>query len=917
MLLGRRVRQQALSFGHRCRSFLLALSPLPPPPPAFSSNDLAMFASFYAIFLLFLPISTSAQSTPTVLCTAGQCLQGYSNTTIGAKLSSSSLSSPIQLLPGVYSATTNPQLLHNALTTSSASITPSAGFGNSTSLALPLNLALQPGVSVYSGTLYSGQAAFTVLPTSPIGNSSIPLPAAALALSSNVWIALNAGSNKRVIVWEAVPDVNQLPSSSQGSLSIADIQSAACNPTCAGSGVCTSAGTCKCPAGFTGASCESCASGFFGPTCQLCPSNCQTCDEGITGTGRCLKPAIANDPAKCNCKNGVCGANGQCACNAGFTTGNDGTQCSKCSPGFFLTSTGDCQICQLGCTQCADGTGACTTCKSGFTQNPNDPTKCTPPKQVTNTGQLCPDGSFGNGAACALCSSTCATCTAGTSNDCVVCADGLYASNGGCISADSNGICQGTNLIADNNKQECDSCGASCTKCQIPNFTAASTVDQKQCAQCLPGFFLDKGKCVQSCPTGTTVSSQDNVTCIPCDSSCTTCAGTPTFCLSCPNNQLASNGKCISNCPSGTFSASGQCLACHPDCTSCSGGAFNQCTSCPANRPVLSNGRCLPTCSQSQFFDPTSSSCQTCDSSCSSCSGPGPSNCLACSSSTQVLRQGSCVAANCQSSSNVIAGLGVCLSDLVVLKPSGTGTAAPLPSITGIDIPTTVVKSRRLEWWQILLMALGCAFIFLVVIWLFRRRQRKQRAKKTALFSTGSAVNRGRTSWRWRLIRFGEKLFGHNRSRRVVAHPNIVHLGPVRPDEGEDVKLTKLRAAEEARMLPSSPSPPPRPAPPSSHDVDMINLISSYNRPESPERTRYYPDHYRHPDQRSISDASSRMSAGSMYSQMTGVPRRAPDPRQPVKKDLTSRFSASTYGLGERERQQQQQSKAAKNPFWK
>lgn len=112
-----------------------------------------------------------------------------------------------------------------------------------------------------------------------------------------------------------------------------------------------------------------------------------------------------------------------------------------------------------------------------------------------------------------------------------MCATGSFTLNGACVSANSNGICEGTSLIADNNKRECDgepcftsgipyiyhlltACGAKCTKCTIPNFGVASTVNQKQCIDCLPGFFLSNGSCVESCPTGTTLSSQDNLTCI-------------------------------------------------------------------------------------------------------------------------------------------------------------------------------------------------------------------------------------------------------------------------------------------------------------------------------------------------------------------------------------------------------------------
>ena len=113
-------------------------------------------------------------------------------------------------------------------------------------------------------------------------------------------------------------------------------------------------------------------------------------------------------------------------------------------------------VCQLGCTQCADGTGDCTACKSGFSLNTNDPTKCNPPQSITTTGQTCPVGSFSTGTTCSPCSSSCQTCTGGSSSDCIVCAAGLFTFNGACVSANSNGICQGSGLIADNNKRECD-----------------------------------------------------------------------------------------------------------------------------------------------------------------------------------------------------------------------------------------------------------------------------------------------------------------------------------------------------------------------------------------------------------------------------------------------------------------------------
>ncbi|KAJ6608209.1 insulin-like growth factor binding protein [Mycena sp. CBHHK59/15] len=825
---------------------------------------------------VLLSVSTLASSnTSSIVCTAGQCLQGYSNTSIGVTISAPGSSSAL-LLPGQYTSTTNPQLLHNLLTSSSATLSSSPGFKSSSlSLSLPLNVAQEPGLSIYSGPLYSGEPAFTSIPTSPIPpNSSTSLALRSLALSSSVWISVNspASGNNRIIVWDSIPDTAQLPTSAPSSLTLFDVESTACSPSCSSAGICTASGTCACAPGFTGA------------------SGCAKCDDGLAGTGRCLAETAANT---CNCVNGVCGADGNCACTTGFTTAANGTACSQCSPGFFLTSSGDCST-RVHAVRGRDG--VCTACKAGFTLDANDRTKCNAPQGVA-AGTLCPAGAFSNGASCVPCSAACKTCTAGTSNDCVVCASGTYSLNGACVSADANGVCAGSVAIANNDKLECDSCGAKCTSCKIPNFSSISTVNQLQCTGCVPGFFLSNGKCVDSCPAGTFVSPQDNLTCTACSSSCTTCAGSATFCLTCASNQLASAGKCVSTCPSNTFSASGSCLTCHPDCASCAGASFTQCASCPPTRPVLANGRCLPTCGRTEFFDPAASACAACDTSCASCSGAGPAQCLACAHADQVLRAGTCVAAACQQGSSVVPGLGACLSELVATAPSGTTSSAPLPSVSGINTPTALSAPprRALAWWEILLMALGCAFIFLVVVWLWRRRARKQRATRTAKFAATRQLDH--EGWRWRLVRLGERLFGHRASRKV-------------PGETEAVKMARMRAAEEARDA-----------------RDMDKLIDSYAYPRGEVHHHHHHNQYRLDE----GDRASQLSAPSLYSQVTGMPHRMPEPREPVKsshRDITSRFSGSTlddYYLTPTRPPPQPAPSAStsnsrtgsKNPFWR
>ncbi|KAH9842471.1 uncharacterized protein C8Q71DRAFT_801907 [Rhodofomes roseus] len=847
-----------------------------------------MFSSLLPLIPLLWTSSVAAQSV-SVVCVAGQCLEGYTNITLGATLSASGYSTSLQLLPGEYTSTTNPELLHELLTSSSAALSASDGFSVNKSVSLPFDISLQPGVAVYSGANYSGDASFNALPTNVSTNSTKHLSAGSLALASDVWMSVSgASSNDRIVLWSSVPDVSQLPSSSLGnSLTLLDMQSTACSSPCSSGGICSTSGKCVCQSGFTGSSCESCASGHFGPSCEACPVGCLDCDDGISGTGKCLKFNVTNAPSTCNCVNGVCNSNGQCTCNAGWTASSNGTACATCAKGYFLDSSGNCEICALGCEECANGTGDCITCESGFTQSSNAATQCIATQQTTSGGTQCPDGSFSNGASCEQCSSLCQTCTGATSNDCIICATGSYRFNGSCLSASSSGVCENSNMIANNNKHECDSCSAKCTKCEIPNFTTASTTNQAQCTGCVAGFVLSNGTCIESCPTGTFLSPKDNLTCTACDSSCGTCAGSSDFCLTCTNNQLASNGTCTSSCPSNTVSSSGACLACHPDCATCTGTSFNQCSGCPSDRPVLNNGRCLPTCSQSGFFDTASSSCQSCDSSCLSCSGSGPNNCLACSSSSQILRGGTCVSAGCSNSSSVISGLGLCLSDLVATVASGTAST-PLPTITGINSNTKSTTATSLAWWQILLMTLGCAFIFLVIVILWRRRMRRKRAQATMAFAAAKRLDRPR-GWRLRLLRFGERLFGNH-------HPNRKWMVP---DEERDIKLERMRGAEEQRHLRT-----------------MEKLGGSSRQPSPlPSLGDYRDDGWEaRKDQRG---SLASMSNESLYTHITGQPRRTPEPRQPARNPrelLPSRFSDTTLGSHEVRRLEKDRAEQDRSP---
>ena len=183
-------------------------------------------------------------------------------------------------------------------------------------------------------------------------------------------------------------------------------------------------------------------------------------------------------------------------------------------------------------------------------------------------------------------------------------------------------------------------------------------------------------------------------------------------------------------------------------------------------------------------------------------------------------------------------------------------------------------------------MTLGCAFIFVVFLWLCRRKAKKRRAKRTAEFATSKGLDR-KQNWRWRLIRFGEKLFGHSDNRRVlIRHPNN--------RESESVKLAKIRDAEEARNSSDGLL--------KDDDDDIVKIIGSYREHDPP---------LSQDDVRPLSGISSH-AAPSIYSQVTGAARRGPDVRQPVK-ELTSRFSDSTQNSWEHRRKSPDHK--SKNPF--
>lgn len=94
----------------------------------------------------------------------------------------------------------------------------------------------------------------------------------------------------------------------------------------------------------------------------------------------------------------------------------------------------------------------------------------------------------------------------------------------------------------------------------------------------------------------------------------------------------------------------------------------------------------------------------------------------------------------------------------------------------------------------------------------------------------------------------------------------------------------KLKAAEEAR-----------------YNDDMEKILGNYEYPRTGSHQTAARDSHTYTDSghsHSSHSHSNRLSSNSLYSEVTGNPRRTAEPRQPVKNTnlLSSRFSMTSYG---------------------
>lgn len=391
----------------------------------------------------------------------------------------------------------------------------------------------------------------------------------------------------------------------------------------------------KCPEGCvdcdTDKKCTSCTNGYYlnQDNCVKCDASCKTCKDGTNACTECSIGYTFNQFKHCikcpaNCT--ICDSTGCLDCDPEFYPLIDGT-CAPCSEVFFECTgptENDCYQFDPGyyfeskLKQCIQFNESCSTCNG-----PRDTDCINCSRGFWHTTRFDLD-IYEDVPICGPCEYACAECT--DDENCTVCNDGFRVYKGlnspdceackrGCKKCDD-----GKDLCTEcldsfyesskvGNYVNCSSCPSNCKKC---------TKDQSNKIifhECLEGFYLSDGKCVQ------------------CNSPCATCTSA-TKCTSCIAGHLFDGvNSCEAECHQDCFT----CERTQTACTSCHEGFYlvdNGCIKCPLEgckkciigEHVSTCRECLDGYYKDEYFD----SCYKCHKSCATCSDASERNCLSC-----------------------------------------------------------------------------------------------------------------------------------------------------------------------------------------------------------------------------------------------------------------------------------------------
>ncbi|XP_061586644.1 extracellular matrix protein FRAS1 isoform X2 [Cololabis saira] len=389
-------------------------------------------------------------------------------------------------------------------------------------------------------------------------------------------------------------------------------------------------------------------------TCRECHPSCQRCAGPSADNCTSCSPPLRLHEERCDptCPQGFFTQDNRCqACHPSCQACSGASQadCTSCAPlaslqsgycstdcqeGLFLNSvTGECLKCSSDCQRCAAdlqmGIGSvCLWCKAPRTWLLGD-----------HCVSHCPSGHYGYHGACIKCHSSCEACSGAGPYSCTSCPtnsallpSGLcaprcslgYYDNGHrtcqvcdsqCLTCDTAGVCTAcrdpTKVLLfgecqydscahqyylNTTTRTCRECDWSCNACKGPLRT--------DCLQCMEGYVLQDGVCVQGCSRG---SYQDGDRCLGCDDHCVDCRG-PGRCLECQPPHAALQGQCVTECGRNYFldAATKTCKSCSSDCVLCDG--VGRCTVC-GDQTYIMEGYCTPDCGRGYYSDQKTRTC--------------------------------------------------------------------------------------------------------------------------------------------------------------------------------------------------------------------------------------------------------------------------------------------------------------------
>ncbi|XP_032256495.1 extracellular matrix protein FRAS1 isoform X2 [Phoca vitulina] len=349
--------------------------------------------------------------------------------------------------------------------------------------------------------------------------------------------------------------------------------------------------------------CEACH-----PSCFRCagksPQNCTACwPSQVLLDGQCLSQcpdSYFNQEGSCTechptCRQCYGPSESDCSSCHPHVTLAGGSCRTSCKEEQFLNLVGYCTDCHPLCQHCAADlhhTGSvCLSCQNARYLLLGD--HCVPD---------CPSGYYTERGACKKCHSSCRTCQGMGPFSCTSCdADLVLSHLGTCSTACFPGHYLDDSRACQPCEAHCGSCDsqASCTSCRDPNKVLL--FGECQYEGCAPQYYLDFSTKI----------------CKECDWSCNACSGPlRTDCLQCMDGYVLQDGACVEQCSPSFYRDLGLCKSCSNHCVQCQGP--HECTRCEEPYLLL-EAQCVQECGKGYFADHANRQCTACPRACLRC----------------------------------------------------------------------------------------------------------------------------------------------------------------------------------------------------------------------------------------------------------------------------------------------------------